>query len=168
MLSVLPPYTGTSKVGTTTATSTQSSTIQVTSTLSLLSVQTLNPQTFEGSETSAKPSSIRLLSSSQGKTPAYFLSTPVDRAAAATEGSRLWKLCMEPWGEQIDELVRNGSYLPALALLESIDETLLPDKVFLFRTIHQMALKFSQYTVGKTKEAYPSIARRLDVRRRKT
>lgn len=36
---------------------------------------------------------------------------------------------MQPWNEQIDELVKKGSYLEALALLESVDEALLPDKV---------------------------------------
>lgn len=36
---------------------------------------------------------------------------------------------MKPWGEQIDELVDTGSYADALALLESIDSVVLPDKV---------------------------------------
>ncbi|PSR72950.1 hypothetical protein PHLCEN_2v11187 [Hermanssonia centrifuga] len=35
---------------------------------------------------------------------------------------------MKPWGEQIDELVDAGSYADALALLESIDSVVLPDK----------------------------------------
>lgn len=126
-MTILPPFT---KAGTLALTSTQSSTIQVTSTLSLLPVQTLNPQLFESTD-SIKPSFIRLLTSSQGKSPVFFLSTPIDKTAAAAEGSRLWKLCMHPWNEQIDELVEKGSYLEALALLESIDEALLPDKVFL-------------------------------------
>jgi Vam6/Vps39-like protein vacuolar protein sorting-associated protein 39 len=35
---------------------------------------------------------------------------------------------MKPWGEQIDELVRDESYSDALALLGTIDEALLSDK----------------------------------------
>ncbi|GJJ08147.1 hypothetical protein Clacol_002355 [Clathrus columnatus] len=134
VLTILPPYVGTSKPGTTNAVSTQSSTIQITSTISLLPVQTLNPQSFETSESNVKPSTIRLLFSSQDKSPVYFFSTPIDRTAAAAEGTRLWKLCMQPWTEQIDELVRKSSYSEALALLESIDETLLPDKVNIHST----------------------------------
>jgi Vam6/Vps39-like protein vacuolar protein sorting-associated protein 39 len=37
---------------------------------------------------------------------------------------------MKPWAQQIDELVVAGSYVDALALLETIDQALLPDKVF--------------------------------------
>jgi hypothetical protein len=40
---------------------------------------------------------------------------------------------MKPWSEQIDELVYDGSYSDALALLETIDEALLPDKVGIMR-----------------------------------
>ena len=41
---------------------------------------------------------------------------------------------MKPWGEQIDELVEAALYSDALALLESIDAALLPDKVGLVYT----------------------------------
>jgi hypothetical protein len=36
---------------------------------------------------------------------------------------------MKPWGEQVDELVDAGKYAEALALLDTIDAALLPDKV---------------------------------------
>jgi hypothetical protein len=36
---------------------------------------------------------------------------------------------MKSWSEQVDELVRDGSYSDALGLLETIDEALLLDKV---------------------------------------
>lgn len=36
---------------------------------------------------------------------------------------------MKSWEEQLDELVQTGHYADALALLETIDEAMLPDKV---------------------------------------
>jgi len=36
---------------------------------------------------------------------------------------------MRPWPEQIDELVIADQYSDALALLDTVDGTLLPDKV---------------------------------------
>jgi hypothetical protein len=36
---------------------------------------------------------------------------------------------MQPWGNQIDELVDNGSYAEALALIETLDDAILQDKV---------------------------------------
>jgi hypothetical protein len=45
---------------------------------------------------------------------------------------------MKLWGEQVDELVDAGKYAEALALLDTIDEVLLPDKV----CIHQPAYDF--------------------------
>jgi hypothetical protein len=36
---------------------------------------------------------------------------------------------MKPWGEQVDELIDAGKYAEALALLDTIDTVLLPDKV---------------------------------------
>jgi hypothetical protein len=38
---------------------------------------------------------------------------------------------MKPWPEQVDELVKDGSYSAALALLDTLDETALPDKVYI-------------------------------------
>jgi len=62
----------------------------------------------------------------------FFITTPVEKAAAATEGSALWMLRMQPWGTQIDELVDSGSYTEALALLDTLDKAVLPDKVGVF------------------------------------
>lgn len=36
---------------------------------------------------------------------------------------------MKGWGEQVDELVAEGSYDEAIKLLDTIDEAVLPDKV---------------------------------------
>lgn len=36
---------------------------------------------------------------------------------------------MKGWGEQVDELVVEGSYDEAIKLLDTIDEAVLPDKV---------------------------------------
>lgn len=45
------------------------------------------------------------------------------------EGSSIWCFSMRPWPEQIDELVNAGQYSDALALLDTVDGGLLPDKV---------------------------------------
>lgn len=37
-------------------------------------------------------------------------------------------LCMQSWGQQINELVDSGSYVEALALLETVDQAMMPDK----------------------------------------
>lgn len=39
---------------------------------------------------------------------------------------------MKSWGEQVDELVADGSYGEAIKLLDTLDEAVLPDKVSLF------------------------------------
>jgi len=57
------------------------------------------------------------------------MTTPIDKVAAANEGSSIWQFTIRPWSEQIDELVLAGQYSDALALLDSIDESQLPDKV---------------------------------------
>jgi Vam6/Vps39-like protein vacuolar protein sorting-associated protein 39 len=58
-----------------------------------------------------------------------MITTPIDKTAASTEGSSIWCFSMRPWSEQIDELVIAGQYSDALALLDTIDGALLPDKV---------------------------------------
>jgi hypothetical protein len=58
-----------------------------------------------------------------------MMTTPTDKAAALIEGSSIWCFSMRPWLEQIDELVTAGQYSNALALLDAVDDTLLPDKV---------------------------------------
>jgi hypothetical protein len=67
--------------------------------------------------------------SPSSKAPLFVLTTPIDKVAAASEGSSIWQFTMNPWSEQIDELVFAGKYSDALALLDSVEEPLLPDKV---------------------------------------
>ena len=117
----------------------QTSVVQIRSSLSFLPVQTLpfpftSPPSSSTSVLAAPPpsanSTIRLLTSSiSAKSPLFLVTTPTDRTQAAAEGSRIWQFRMKPWSEQVDELVRDESYSDALALLEIIDEALLPDKV---------------------------------------
>jgi hypothetical protein len=59
----------------------------------------------------------------------FVVSTPTDRAALASEGSTIWMFRMRPWGEQVDELVAAGEYDSALALLETVEQVALADKV---------------------------------------
>lgn len=54
---------------------------------------------------------------------------PTDKAIATTEGRTVWQFDMKPWAEQIDELVQAGQYADALALLDTLEEGVLPDKV---------------------------------------
>ncbi|KZT19797.1 hypothetical protein NEOLEDRAFT_1245628 [Neolentinus lepideus HHB14362 ss-1] len=127
VLSALPPGTApTSTSDSAQSSLPQSSVIQIRSGISLSSVQTI---TFPFTSSTAPHSTVRLLTpSSTAKATSYFVTTPVDRNAAASEGSSVWLLRMRPWMEQIDELVEAGAYADALALLESIDSSALPDK----------------------------------------
>ena len=70
-----------------------------------------------------------MTASSSAKFPLLLMTTPTDRTAAAAEGSSIWQFSMKSWSEQIDELVLAGKYSDALALVDTIDEILLPDKV---------------------------------------
>ncbi|KAI6108185.1 hypothetical protein F5141DRAFT_1233060 [Pisolithus sp. B1] len=73
--------------------------------------------------------SVRLLTGSLvANSPLFLVSTSVDRTTTTTEGSCVWKFEMRPWGEQIDELVRKGSYARTLALLITPDITALLHK----------------------------------------
>lgn len=120
-------------------------TIQIMSSLSLSTVQTLpypfgslpppppqsgtSPPRGGAAAVNAAPA-VRLLATGPNyKSPFFVLSTPADRTAAATEGSTVWALSMQSWGAQIDELVDVGSYAEALTLLDTLDTTALPDKV---------------------------------------
>ncbi|KAK7044093.1 Vacuolar morphogenesis protein 6 [Paramarasmius palmivorus] len=120
-------------------------TIQIRSSISLLPIQTFQ-YPFDDTETgtealpsppptqtvhAASPSNgtVRLLTASQAsKSLLYFTTTPIDRTAAANEGSKIWQLWMKPWSEQVDELVESGQYADALKLLDTIDQSVLPDK----------------------------------------
>lgn len=69
-----------------------------------------------------------MTSSPSGKS-LFLVTTPTDKVAAATEGRTIWQFDMKPWAEQIDELVQSGQYADALALLGTLQEAVLPDKV---------------------------------------
>ena len=64
---------------------------------------------------------------------------------------------MKPWGEQVDELVDTGKYAEALALLDTIDAVLLPDKV----CVHQSAYGFLLMSAS-LKDRRTSLAKALD------
>jgi Vam6/Vps39-like protein vacuolar protein sorting-associated protein 39 len=84
---------------------------------------------------------LRLLTPSpSAKSPLFLVSTPTDRATAASEGSTIWCIRMKPWGEQADELIDAGKYAEALALLDIIDVALLPDKVHTHQSTHDSLL----------------------------
>ena len=70
-----------------------------------------------------------LVSSPASTPPAFFISTPNEKAAATAEGSTIWALDMQSWGQQIDELVDAGQYPDALALLGILNNVVLEDKV---------------------------------------
>ncbi len=71
-----------------------------------------------------------LVSSPASSPPAFFISTPNEKAVAVAEGSTIWTLDMQSWGQQIDELVDAGQYSDALALLGTLDVAVLEDKVW--------------------------------------
>ena len=104
--------------------------VQVQSSLSL-QISQIMPFPFNLPEANAtQNANVRLLtSSSSAKCPMYMMSTPIDKTAASIEGSSIWCFSMRPWSEQIDELVMTGQYSDALALLDTVDSALLPDKV---------------------------------------
>lgn len=133
-----PPPTSTSTTQPTQPNLYTTSVLQICSSLSLRVTQTL-PFPFDAPQSSTVPvgtavppvpnASLRLLTSSPAKSRLFLISTPTDRTAAAAEGSSIWQVTMKPWSEQLDELVRDGQYSDALALLDSLDEATLPDKV---------------------------------------
>lgn len=108
-----------------------SSVVQVRSSISLAHVQTVPfPPLPAGVIPAASNYLIRLLTSPpSSKSPLYMVRTPIDRTAATTQGSAIWRVYMKAWGDQIDELVVAGSYLGALSLLDTLDIVVVPDKV---------------------------------------
>ena len=122
-----------------------SSVLEIRSSLSLLPSQTI-PLPFIPSPSATstfQPNyAARLLTSSPpAKSPLFLITTPTDRATATTEGSSIWSVSMRPWGEQVDELVEAGSYSDALALLNSIESPLLPDKARILHTPGSVLLR---------------------------
>ncbi|KAG6816641.1 hypothetical protein H0H87_004387 [Tephrocybe sp. NHM501043] len=114
-----------------------SNVIQIRSSISLLTTQNIpfpfNPiastSTLSGPATPLANSTIRLLTPSPSdKAPLYLVTTPTDRTAATAEGSTIWQFKMKSWADQLDELVKDGQYADALALLDTLDEAVLPDK----------------------------------------
>ncbi|KNZ73327.1 Vam6/Vps39-like protein [Termitomyces sp. J132] len=114
------------------------SVLQIRSSLSLLATQTIpfpfrqpssTSSTFSGTTGPVAHATIRLLSPSPiEKAPLYLVTTPTDRAAATLDGSTIWQFKMKSWTDQLDELVIDGQYADALALLDTLDEAALPDK----------------------------------------
>ncbi|KAJ7086162.1 hypothetical protein B0H15DRAFT_987519 [Mycena belliarum] len=110
--------------------------VQIRSSISLLPTQTLPfPFTQPSSSSSTLSTSptinatVRLLTpSASAKSPLFLVTTPTDRAAATAEGSTIWQFKMKSWEAQIDELVAAGQYFDALALLDTIDISVLRDK----------------------------------------
>ncbi|KIP04390.1 hypothetical protein PHLGIDRAFT_109638, partial [Phlebiopsis gigantea 11061_1 CR5-6] len=133
-----------------------SSVVEIRSSISLQPSQTLPLPFAPPPSTTVGPPPIyaaRLLTSSpSSKSPLYLVSTPTDRTTAASTGSTIWCLGMKPWGEQVDELVEAALYSDALALLESIDEALLPDKDARTRTVRGLHA-VSQFLAGQYTEA---------------
>ncbi|KAF4597180.1 Vacuolar morphoproteinsis protein 6 [Pleurotus pulmonarius] len=192
IISVLPAGTVADPRSSPTITSTSTTTtLQIYSSLSLTPTQSLSFP-FIASDTSAlsvaqatsvpqSNATVRLLTSLQpSKAPVFFITTPVDRTAAAAEGSTLWGLTMRPWAEQVDEMVLAGQYRDALGLLNNVDDALLPDKpkrVTLIRALDAVTLfregkydtaidTFAELNINPAKVValYPeSVAGRLSV-----
>ncbi|TFK35543.1 hypothetical protein BDQ12DRAFT_634973 [Crucibulum laeve] len=110
--------------------------VQIRSSISLQTSQII-PFPFDTPDSGSRPvsptsilnASVRLLTASpSAKSPLFLVTTPIDRTAAAVEGSSIWEFTMKSWVEQIDELVVMGQYADALALLDTIEEAVLPDK----------------------------------------
>ncbi|KAH9926823.1 hypothetical protein B0H21DRAFT_138019 [Amylocystis lapponica] len=103
--------------------------LEIRSSISLQSVQTHPfPPTIVGSQPVVNHTVRLLTASPSAKSPLFLVTTPTDRATATTTGSSIWQFRMKPWSKQIDELVEEGSYADALALLDSIDSAVLTDK----------------------------------------
>ncbi|KIM67190.1 hypothetical protein SCLCIDRAFT_1210690 [Scleroderma citrinum Foug A] len=130
LLSLLPPGTvPVSEDGNSSSSTLQTSqqsmipapAVQIVSSITKLPVQTL-PYPFPQPNSNLSGNAnctLRLLTASPyARAPLFLVSTPIDCIHANAEGS-----C-----EQIDELVQKGSYSDALALLDVLDSTLLPDK----------------------------------------
>lgn len=107
--------------------------IQARSTLSLSVSQTVE-YPFAPLKLSKSPPAtqytLRLLSPGPfGKPPLFLVSSPNDRTTLAMEGTTLWMFSMKEWGAQIDELVKDGKYSEALALLDSLEDGTLANRV---------------------------------------
>jgi hypothetical protein len=79
----------------------------------------------------------------------FLVTTPTDRAIATAEGSTIWQSTMKSWGDQVDELVEASSYADALALLDVIDQVVLPDKVSIIYNAGKMFLTLTEFICRK-------------------
>ncbi|KAH8100006.1 hypothetical protein BXZ70DRAFT_939950 [Cristinia sonorae] len=126
--------------------------VEIRSSISLQASQSL-PVPFTNPPSTTATQLVRLLvASPAAKPPLFLVTTPTDRAAATAEGSTIWQIAMKPWGEQVDELVEAEAYEDALALLETIDTAILPDKEQrqrLVRALHAV----SEFKAGHFKDA---------------
>lgn len=141
-----------------------SSVVQIQSILTLQHTQSL-VYPFNGTTPTAGTAvAIRLITpSAAAKSPLYFLTTPIDRTAATSEGSKLWQLTMKPWADQIDELVIEERYADALALIDTLDATLLPDKVIMRAFCFSWWNYSQQHLPGSTDIEDQRTSRRLPV-----
>jgi Vam6/Vps39-like protein vacuolar protein sorting-associated protein 39 len=106
---------------------------------------------------------LRLLTPSpSAKSPLFLVSTPTDRATAAAEGSSIWCFRVKPWGEQVNELVKAGTYAEALALVNSIDAAVLPDKVCTHQTSYGSLLTAPTFE-GQARKPDQSTGRRVTI-----
>lgn len=109
-----------------------SHTLQIRSSLSLRPVQSLSLP-FSSSSSQGAVQVLRLLTASPvAKSPIYAVTVASERTIAANEGSTIWMIRMRSWSEQIDELVSDGLYKDALALVDTVDQVSLPDKACFF------------------------------------
>lgn len=129
MLSVLPSIAATSNAPSSSATPTPTIQIRSAHTLHLLQTFALPSSVLPHTIHHLIPSSSSTSSQSTLRPPLYFVSTPTERAALASEGSKIWCLSAQSLGETLDELVKRGEYEEGLAFMESVDERTLPDKV---------------------------------------
>ena len=138
--------------------------LQVHSSVSLLLSQSL-PFPFNPTQTTTPPVNhiLRFLTPSpSAKSPLFLVSTPSDRATATAEGSSIWCFRMKSWGVQVDELVDAGMYAEALALLNSIDSAVLPDKVCPRSNLEKLFTD-STISAGATHDSGKITGRRVTV-----
>lgn len=133
-------------------------TLQIRSANTLVAVQTLAfpPMLPVADQVDVKVGnapSVKLLTPSAGaKPPIYVKVSPTERGSLEKDGLSIWCLDMKSWGEQIDELVNAEEYQEALALLNSIDDVLLEDKVAR-RTYVEGLYAVSLFSHGRYDEA---------------
>ena len=101
--------------------------IQIRSSLSLQAAQS-SPFPFQPTTTPPPATSVRLLTpNAPMRQPVIVVSAPTDKTQLAAQGSTFWLFHMRPWRAQIEELVDARKYNDALALLDTLDKTAIPD-----------------------------------------